>query len=98
MPPHRLHAGPRARPARRAGTTGGVSVRASAAARVVAGCEPATVGTPGVLAAACGASAGDSPVGAALPLGPPWPPLDPTGPAVSEATDVAASWAILRAR
>src|SRR5215218_10267211 len=55
MPPHWLHAGPRSRPARRAGTTGGVSVKASAAARVVAGWLPATVGTPGVPAAACGA-------------------------------------------
>src|SRR3954465_8493134 len=55
MPPHWLHAGARSRPAGGAGTTGGLSVMASAAARVVAGCEPATVGVPGVPAAACGA-------------------------------------------
>src|SRR3954468_24097364 len=48
MPPHWLHAGPRSRPLRRAGTTGGVSVMASAAAFVVAGWMPATVERPGV--------------------------------------------------
>src|SRR6266542_5639650 len=57
MPPHWLQAGPRSRPARRAGTTGGVSVRASAAARVVAGWLPATPRTPGVPAVAAGLSA-----------------------------------------
>src|ERR671922_2411120 len=61
MPPHWLHAGPRSRPARRAGTTGGVSVNASAAARVVAGWLPATVGMPGVPAAASGVSASEPP-------------------------------------
>src|SRR5258705_13999233 len=99
MPPHWLHAGPRSRPARRAGTTGGLSVRASAAARVVAGWEPATVGTPGVPAAAWGLLAGAPAAGAGVASGPalaPWPPLD--GPAVSEPTDIAASSAILRAR
>ena len=116
MPPHWLHAGPWSRPARRAGTTGGVSVNASAAARVVAGWLPATVGTPGVPAAASGvpdaasedaaaplyaALAPSADAGAAVavaarapPL--PLPPLD--GPAVSEAAEVAASSAILRAR
>src|SRR3954451_14826045 len=111
MPPHWLHAGPRSRPARRAGTTGGLSVMASAAARVVAGCEPATVGVPGVPAAASGAppAAGADGVAAggaeadapsalapAAVLAPPLPPFD--GLAVSDAIDVAASSAILRAR
>src|SRR3954462_6275369 len=122
MPPHWLHAGPRSRPARRAGTTGGLSVMASAAARVVAGCEPATVGVPGVPAAAWGAppaagadgvAAGGAEAGApaaprpaagvappvlapAAVLAPPLPPFD--GLAVSDAIDVAASSAILRAR
>src|SRR5512132_720631 len=94
MPPHWLHAGPRSRPASRAGTTGGLSVRASAAARVVAGWEPATVGVPGVPAAAAGVSARGA--GAGAVLAPPLPPLD--GVAVSDAIDVAASSAILRAR
>src|SRR3954452_18633448 len=110
MPPHWLHAGPRSSPARRAGTTGGLSVMASAAARVVAGCEPATVGVPGVPAAAWGvppaagadgvAAAGaeaDAPsVLAGAVLAPALPPLE--GLAVSEPIDVAASSAILRAR
>src|SRR3954470_11920368 len=99
MPPHWLHAGPRSRPARRAGTTGGLSVMASAAARVVAGCEPATVGVPGVPAAAWGAppAAGAAAAGAeadapsalapAAMLAPPLPPFD--GLAVSDAIDVA---------
>jgi hypothetical protein len=70
----------------RAGTTGGVSVRASAAARVVAGWEPATVGWPGVpdAAVADGADGVEA------------PPLD--GPAVSDPIDIAASSAALRAR
>src|SRR5436190_23721048 len=85
MPPHWLHAGPRSRPLRRAGTTGGASVIASAAARVCAGAEPATVLRPGLPEAAGLVSARAS-----------VPPLD--GPDVSERIEVAASTAAFRAR
>src|SRR3954469_6979794 len=50
MPPHWLHAGPRSRPARRAGTTGGVSVKAT-----VGGCAG---GGGGAAAPGAGAGAG----------------------------------------
>src|SRR4051812_29737980 len=101
MPPHWLHAGPRSRPLRRAGTTGGVSVMAWAAARGWPGAQPATVPRPGepegdVPWAGVGVGAGAA--GAAEPEPEPAvvPPLP--GPAVSDPSELAASCAALRAR
>src|SRR5919197_772897 len=88
MPPHWLHAGPRSRPRRAAGTTGGVSVSAAvagwaapplAATAEAAGSVPAPSPLDAVSAGAAGVAAAD-------------------GPAVSEPIDIAASSAALRAR
>src|SRR3954469_17397942 len=46
MPPHWEHAGPRSRPTSLAGSTGGLSVIASAAPRVVPGAEALIVDPP----------------------------------------------------
>src|SRR5438876_9402764 len=98
MPPHWLHAGPRSRPCRRAGTTGGESVN-DAAAGVEAGVLGAAASGPDALA--------EGVLGEADPDSP-FPPealatsddsSPSAGPAGSGAvTDWAGCWAARRAR
>src|SRR5437867_12386489 len=97
MPPHWLHAGPRSRPCRRAGITGGASVKDAAAGMgFVAGAAP--LGEDALAAGVLFAPEPELPFPPAA-FGSSDDSSGSAGPAVSEAiTDWAACWAAWRGR